>query len=82
MKLTGVPPSNDAEKLIKKVTGDRMEVTLEWLEKQVCHALYSEELRLTRYTADIGLCGRESFHDEANLVISKITPGFAHIFEV
>jgi hypothetical protein len=81
LKLTGEPPSNAAEKLIGKIAGNRREMPLEWLEKRVCHELYAEELRLTRYTADIGLCGRDLFHKEAGAILAGIRPEFGYICE-
>jgi hypothetical protein len=81
MKLTGEPPSNSTERLVKKVAGNRLELPLEWLEKQLCHELYVEELRLTWYTADIGLCNRELFQKEARLILDKIRPEFGYICE-
>jgi hypothetical protein len=79
MKLTGEPPCNAAEMMVKKIAGERLELPLEWLEKQLCHELYAEELRLTSYTADIGLCGRELFRKEASLMLAKIRPEFGYI---
>jgi hypothetical protein len=79
MKLTGEPPSNSAERLVKKIAGNRRELPLEWLEKQVCHELHVEELRLTWYTADIGICGRDLFRQEASLILAKIRPEFGYI---
>jgi hypothetical protein len=81
LKLTGEPPSNDAEELVKKIAGDRKELPLEWLETKVCHELYAKELRLTRYTADIGICGREHFRREAKLILARIHREFGFIDE-
>jgi hypothetical protein len=81
IKLTGEPPSNSAERLVRKIAGDRRELPLEWLEKRVCHELHAEELRLTWYTADIGICGRDLFHKEASLMIAKIRPEFGYIWQ-
>jgi hypothetical protein len=81
MKLTGKPPCNAAEKMVKKIAGDRLELPLEWLEKRICHELYVEELRQTWYTTDIGLCGRELFHEQAGNILGEITPGFGSICE-
>jgi hypothetical protein len=79
MKLTGEPPSNSAERLVKKIAGNRRELPLEWLEKQVCHELHVEELRLTWYTTDIGIYGRDLFRKEASLMLAKIRPEFGYI---
>jgi hypothetical protein len=81
MKLTGQPPSNAAEKMVKKIAGDRLEIPLEWLERRICHELYVEELHSTWYTTDIGLCGREVFHEQAGHILGEITPGFGSILE-
>jgi hypothetical protein len=81
MILTGEPPCNAAEELVKRIAGNRLELPLEWLEKQVCHELYVEELRLTSYTSDIGLCGRELFRKEVSLMLAKIRPEFGYICE-
>jgi hypothetical protein len=79
MKLTGKPPSNGAEKMVKKIASGRLELPLDWLEKQICHELFIEELHLTWYTTDIGLCGRELFRDEASKILQEITPEFGYI---
>jgi hypothetical protein len=81
MKLTGQPPANPAEKLVQIIAGDRLELPLEWLRKKVCHELYVEELRLTRYMADIGLGGRDLFRREAGAVLSGVRPEFGSICE-
>jgi hypothetical protein len=81
MKLTGKPPANTAEDMVKRIAKNRMEMPLEWLEKRVCHELYAEELRLTHFTSDIGLCGREFFRDEASLLLASIRPEFGFICE-
>jgi hypothetical protein len=79
LKLTGKPSANTAEEMVKKIAGKRLELPLAWLEKKVCHELYVEELRLTRYAADIGLCGRELFHKEASILLAGIRPEFGYI---
>jgi hypothetical protein len=81
VKLTGQPPSNAAENMVKKIAGDRLEMPLQWLERRICHELYVEELRSTWYTTDIGLCGREVFHEQAGHILSEITSGFGYILE-
>lgn len=82
MKLTGEPPHNAAEKLVKSVAGNRLELPLEWLEERVCHALYTEELRLSYYTADVGLWGRDLFRREARIILAEIRPEFGYVCEV
>jgi hypothetical protein len=81
LRLTGRSPSNAAEKMVKKIAGDRLELPLEWLEKRICHELYVEELRSTWYTTDIGLCGREVFREQAGNILGEVTPGFGSILE-
>jgi hypothetical protein len=79
LRLTGKQPSNAAETMVKKIAGDRRELPLAWLEKRICHELYVEELRSTWFTTDIGLCGREIFHEQAGRILDEITPRFGAI---
>jgi hypothetical protein len=81
MRLTGEPPCNAAEELVKKLSGSRLELPVDWLEKRIAHELYAEELRLTRHTAEIGLHGRAFFRKEAGVILAKIRPEFGRIRE-
>jgi hypothetical protein len=81
MKLTGKPPSNAAEDMVKKIAGNRRELPLDWLKHRICHELYVDELHQTWYMTDIGLCGRELFHEEAGKILEEITPEFGYVQE-
>lgn len=81
MKLTGEPPCNAVEELVKKIAGNRPELPLPWLRQQLCHALYAEELRRGGYVVDVGLVGPALFCEEAASILARIRPEFGYIRE-
>jgi len=79
LKLTGKPPENHSEWLVKKLMGVHKLVPLHWLEEQVSDTLYHEELRLGAGTLDIGVWGPTLFAREAARILADIRPEFASL---
>ncbi|MBI4333957.1 MAG: hypothetical protein HY673_22065 [Chloroflexi bacterium] len=79
MKLTGEPPCSAVEEMVKKIARNRPELPLPWLEKQVCHALYAEELRRGGYVVDVGLVGPDLFSQDAARLLEEIRPEFGYV---
>ncbi len=78
LQLTGKPPENHSEHLVKKIVGERKSVALHWLEEKVSDTLYHEELTLGAGTLDIGVWGPALFAREAARILAEIRPEFAY----
>ena len=79
LQLTGEPPGNPSECLIKEIVGESKSVSLEWLGGKVSDTLYHEELRLGAGTLDIGVWGPALFASEADRILAEMRPQFAYL---
>ena len=76
LQLTGAPPGNCLEGLIKQIAGDRRLAPIHWLEEQICDTLYCAELRKGAWALDIGLWGPALFRKEASRILAGVRPEF------
>lgn len=79
LQLTGEQPANRAEEAVKKIVGERQSVSLRWLEEQLSHALFREELGHNAWAIDIGILDPACFGPEVARILSDIRPQFARI---
>lgn len=79
LQLTGKPPENHSECLVKKIVGERKSVPFHWLEEQVSDTLYRAELSRGAWVLDIGVWGPTLFVIEATRTLAEICPEFAFL---
>ncbi len=79
LEFTGELPENPSEYLVKKIVGEHRSVRLHWLEEQVSHTLYREEISHNAWALDIGIWGPAFFGPEVARVLAEIRPEFASL---
>ncbi|MBI2907302.1 MAG: hypothetical protein HYX92_06565 [Chloroflexi bacterium] len=81
VQLTGRPPCNPSEELVKRIAGDRGSAPLHWLEERIGEELYRTALCKGAWAADIGVWGPELFHGETSLILEAMRPEFGCLTE-